>query len=441
MSSAPPSYQTPPKLPPAPAREGLVFVPAQTYGPTVGRNWVPLVVVLLVSAAFAQASIAVFEVQRAAALVAQYIVWAVCVAPIMSIPRQLPGRVRPKSPARKSLVAFLLALIVTTFIVWFVELRSNITDVVLQSAALVFMTLPFFVLHSAARVADVDRAVLLTCHVILALCLISIVGDFTGITNYEHQGGRYFGFLGDQSAWVLTLPLLVYFSDRRLILAAATIVVLALTASRAPAICVAAALSLLMLFSHGRRFQYIATFLIMGLLALYQSQVFSTLAGRLSATEFGSSDRIVTARLGLKIFADSPIFGAGYNSYVHFFPVGMKRMLTGQLPSQTSTFVQMLSDGGVLLFLPYLAFVIALTVAGIGLLRRSRSLADPGIVNGAIAWLLAMLWINQSATWFVVGSYIGPLVFGVAGIVGGYWAWIRPVIPSSAQRQFNGRNI
>jgi O-antigen ligase len=177
-----------------------------------------------------------------------------------------------------------------------------------------------------------------------------------------------------------------------------------------------------MVFSRGRRFQYVATLLLMGFFAFYQSEIFSTLAGRMSATEFGSSDRVVTARLGLRIFADSPVFGSGYNSYVYFFPNGMRRMLTGQLPSQTSTFVQMLSDGGLLLFLPYLAFVISLTVAGISLSKRSRSSTDPGMINGAVAWLLAMLWVNQSASWFLVGSYVGPLVFGIAGIVAGYWA-------------------
>ena len=35
-----------------------------------------------------------------------------------------------------------------------------------------------------------------------------------------------------------------------------------------------------------------------------------------------------------------------------------------------------------------------------------------------------MLWVNQSASWFLVGSFVGPLVFGMAGILAGYWARI-----------------
>jgi len=129
---------------------------------------------------------------------------------------------------------------------------------------------------------------------------------------------------------------------------------------------------------------------------------------------------MVTARLGLKIFSDSPIYGAGYNSFTYYFPYKINRV--GELPTQTSTFVQMLSDGGLLLFVPYIAFVGFVTFAGILLMKRSRMIADSDVINGVVVWLLAMLWVNQSAGWFFVGSYVGPLVLGMAGVVSGYRA-------------------
>jgi hypothetical protein len=79
----------------------------------------------------------------------------------------------------------------------------------------------------------------------------------------------------------------------------------------------------------------------------------------------------------------------------------------------------MLSDGGIVLFLPYLGFVIACTICGVSLMRQTIMYRARGVFNGVIAWLLAMLWVNQSALWFVVGSIISPLVFGMAGVLSG----------------------
>jgi O-antigen ligase len=416
----------------------MAFAPYRPAAITgVGHGWVSFAVILLTSAMFAQASIVIFEVHRANVLAFDYFVWAISAAFLLLVLRSSrPVQANARSFARKSLVAFLLALFASTFLVWLVELRPNINDVIAQTAALAYMTLPFFVLHAAARATDVDRAVLLTCHIILGLSMLSILGDFTGLTSYEHLGGRYFGFLGDQSAWALTLPLLVYFSSKKLFLAGVAAVGLALTASRGPALCAVAALLVLLTFSRGRRLQYILTIAFMAFVALYQSEVFATLADRFGATYFGSSDRMITARTGLKIFEDSPLFGSGYNSLTYLMPSNARRLMLGQLPTQTSHLVQMLSDGGLLLFLPYLAFAIAVTVAGATLLRRQKSLADRGVINGVIAWLLAMLWVNQSAAWFVVGSYVGPLVFGMAGIVSGYWSRIPPSRATAAPASF-----
>ena len=138
------------------------------------------------------------------------------------------------------------------------------------------------------------------------------------------------------------------------------------------------------------------------------------------ATSLGSNDRLGTALLGWRIFQKSPYFGTGYNSLGHLFPYRFTSTLQNTLSAQTSTFVQMLSDGGLLQFLGYIVFVAAATVTGIGLMRRSRTEPGSGAINGIVAWVLSMLWVNQSAAWFVVGSYVGPLVFGMAGIMAGY---------------------
>jgi len=369
---------------------------------------------------FASASITIYGVDRALALAAQYMVWAFAAGILFSRLRQ--GSLVPqiKSIVRKCVITFLVGLGLSVVLVWSFGIRSDINVLFLQTAALAYMTLPFFIFHMAAKSTNIGKAVMLACHVITVICILSILADFTGVVSFESKLGRYFGFMGDQAAWALTLPLLVYFCARRFALAALSAVGLALTASRAPALCVAAALLLLPLFSRGRRLQYVLTFVIMTLIALFYSEIFETLFGRIRTTNFASSDRMVTARLGLKIFSDSPIYGAGYNSFTYYFPYKINRV--GELPTQTSTFVQMLSDGGLLLFVPYIAFVGFVTFAGILLMKRSRMIADSDVINGVVVWLLAMLWVNQSAGWFFVGSYVGPLVLGMAGVVSGYRA-------------------
>jgi O-antigen ligase len=161
--------------------------------------------------------------------------------------------------------------------------------------------------------------------------------------------------------------------------------------------------------------------LLLGL-AAYQSDIFQTLASRIEATRIGSNDRLGTALLGLRIFKSSPYFGMGYNSFSYLFSRRFTNSLHEVLFAQTSTIVQMLSDGGLLLFLGYIAFVIAATRGGIALMKQSKTTVHSGVINGVAAWLIVMLWVNQSATWFIVGSYFGPLVLGFAGIVSGCFA-------------------
>jgi hypothetical protein len=376
--------------------------------------------VLLTAAMFANSALTIAGADRETMLFLEYAVWTASAVWMLSRLPPIPHIRRIGSPMRKGMIAFLIGLAVSTMFVWKMDLRSDIGRLLPQVAALAFMTLPFFVLNAAAKATEMEKAVLVTCHVILAAGLISILSDVMGFTDFEHGGGRYFGFLGDPVAWALTLPFVVYFSRGQLVLAAAAGLGIALTGSRAPAICVAAALLKLITLSRGRRIQYFVTLFLLFVLILYQSDIFETLANRFEATNLGSNDRLGTARLGWRIFEKSPYFGTGYNSLGHLFPYRFTSTLQNTLSAQTSTFVQMLSDGGIMQFSGYLFFVAATTVTGIGLMRRWRTEPGSGAINGIVAWVLSMLWVNQSAAWFVVGSYVGPIVLGMAGIMAGY---------------------
>ena len=187
----------------------------------------------------------------------------------------------------------------------------------------------------------------------------------------------------------------------------------------------AAALLLLIAVGRGHRLRYFVTFALLIIFMAFSGSLFEKLFSRLDSTTFSSNDRLATARLGLRLFDRSPVFGMGYNAQSYFFPPNSTfRALRGEWSTQTSIFVQMLVEGGILVFVPYLLFVIACTVGALAILRQARDNDDWRLVSGAAAWLLAMLWVDQSATWFLVGSYLGPLVLGIAGMISGYWARI-----------------
>jgi len=384
------------------------------------QKWIWLAVFLLTSAIVSAWVIKAYKVDRTWTLAIQYVVWAIAAYLLLvAVQRREPKKPPATSLISHYLIVFLLAIAASTIGVWLMGTRNDIGLVGPEVAALIYLALPYFVLIKPAKIFPMDRAVLWTCHVILALSLYSVLSDYLGFTNYESARGRYFGALGDQVAWTLTLPLVVYFASRRFLLAALAAVGLVLTASRAPTLTVIVAVLLLMSFSRGRRAHYFGMLFIAITFGLYQAGLFANLLDRFSTTEFLSNDRTVTAALGMKTFFASPIVGNGYYSLGYLYPTTMHRITLGILPAQTSTFVQILSDHGLVAFVPYLLFVVAITITGIAVMRRSMQLPDGSIITGVVAWLLAMLWANQSALWLVVGSFVGPLVFGMAGILAG----------------------
>ena len=138
-----------------------------------GTMWVTLAVILLTSAMFASASVTIYDVDRALALAAQYICWAFAAAILFSRLRQGSPVPQIKSPVRKSVIIFLAGLGLSVVLVWIFGIRSDINAVFFQTAALAYMTLPFFIFHMAAKSTTAGKAVMLACHVIIAICILS----------------------------------------------------------------------------------------------------------------------------------------------------------------------------------------------------------------------------------------------------------------------------
>jgi hypothetical protein len=327
----------------------------------------------------------------------------------------LPG---VPSPMMRSMVAFATAWAISTGIVAISGGRLDSGKFVPQSAVLLIYMAAFFGVAAAARRFEMRRAVLIVCHTLSVIASLYILLDFAGITSFESFNGRYFGFLGDPAPWLLSFPLVIYFATSRFYYAAMVGLPILLTASRGPAFVIGCAILLLFTFAKARRLKYVVTLVPIAIILLFQSDVTSGLLGRLSATSLSQNDRIWTSLNGLKLFQMFPIWGAGYNGLEYYFPYNAVAQKLGEFSIPTSSVVQMLSEGGLLLFLPYLAFMITASIAAVRILRSDDEEGDPMMVGTAV-WLIAMLWANQSAAWFLVGSTLAPLVFGISGLVSG----------------------
>ena len=385
----------------------------------------PVVVLLTLAAVFSGASrIAGTEATWPLFLV--YAAWAVAASLLLRKSSPLRSAATDRwSPATVSLLFFLFCIWLSTLLLGLFGDRYDYGDVFRQTVMVTYTALPFFATVYAARRMDFDQAVQFTCHVLLALCLSSVLLDFAGVTSFESYSSRYFGFLGDGVAWLVTLPMIVYFTTGRFVLSGAGAMVLLLTLSRGATLVVTGAILLLLAFGGGRsRLHYGPPLLAtIGVIA-YNHEQFLEFIGRFSRLEIEQSGRVVTSLNGLNIFRDSPLFGSGYNSLAYYFPV--LDMTTAEFAVASSTFVQMLSDGGVVAMLGFIAFVLTISYLGLRSLTYRSETPLHQVVVGLTAWLLAIIWLNHSASWFLITAPLAPLVFGVAGLVAGYAARLAP---------------
>ncbi|MFL6730422.1 MAG: O-antigen ligase family protein [Sphingomicrobium sp.] len=381
----------------------------------------PLVGLLTLSAVFGGVS-RLLNTEATWPLLLVYAAWGIAAAILVAKGFRLPATEQDRwSPATVGLLLFLGSVWLSTILLGLFGDRYDYGDVVRQTAMVTYTALPFFAAVYAARRMDFERAVLFTCHVLLALCLSSVLLDFSGLTEFESFGSRYFGFLGDGVAWLVTLPMIVYFTTSRFILSGAGALVLLLTLSRGATLVVAGAILLLLAFGGGRsRLHYgpplIAT---IGVLA-YNHEQFLEFINRFSRMEIEQSGRVVTSLNGLSIFRDSPVIGYGYNSLGYYFPV--LDVTSGEFAVASSPAIQMLSDGGMIAFTGFIIFVITMSYLGVRSLTYRSDASLHQVVVGLTAWLLATIWLNHSASWFLVTSPLAPLVFGVSGLVAGYAA-------------------
>jgi len=265
----------------------------------------------------------------------------------------------------------------------------------------------------------------LGAKVVLALCTSSIFLEITGYATYEVYGSRYFGFLGDQVAWLLSF-LAVYFLTRgNAALLGLSALLLIITQSRGPLLITALGIGLSVLLSRrvDTRTQLLRLVsLLAGVLIIILAQeFFDSFLSRLSNTNLLENDRTRTIAFTLDVFRLRPVLGSGYNAHTYYFMprIAVVNYTYEQWATPVSTWAQVLADSGALGFLPFTAWMLLCCKAAWRALRLKSDDTEVKVLCGLAAWVMPFLLFNHTAAWLLPASMLSPLVFTVAGLVVG----------------------
>lgn len=296
----------------------------------------------------------------------------------------------------------------------------------LMAASLAFLT-PLY--RDLPKSRNMLRPVLRGWSLVGLIAVGTMVLHLTGLVRGEAIYLRQFGILGDPVAWMISIFVVIYFEQKNWLFFAATLVLLAVTGSRAPAIMAALGLML----SAGARpsrtaseaairiIGAVGAMLVLLASPVLMPQVFK----RIVQTDIASNDRMPTILFSFDRWLESPIFGAGYNAQVFYLDqLGLKHGELGLFNQQPSTWLQMLTDFGIPGFALFALFSLIVLLACIRVVRSVPTGVPAGepmkfyLVTRALAcWLVPFIVLNQSAPYIVPGSLMGLLYFAGAGMV------------------------
>ena len=278
------------------------------------------------------------------------------------------------------------------------------------------------------RVGPIDIGVFL----ISLISVSSVLLEAAGLTSYETHGNRYFGFMGDGVAWLISFTAIYFIVRGKYFVALFNIIALLQTQSRGALIVFLSAILLFMIFCPnkiGKNFLIklgIVAFFIFAL-SLFQEEL-SDILDRFLDTNITDNDRTRTIKYTFDIFTMNPLTGSGYDAHHYAYEKsGFSNMASGSELWQTtsSTWVQILADSGLIGFVPFSVYVFLVLRKALRTIRTHASGPEYHALVGLSVWLIAFLLLNHSAAWLLPGSLLSPIVFASAGIVVGSKIWLR----------------
>ncbi|MBC7262846.1 MAG: O-antigen ligase family protein [Chloroflexi bacterium] len=186
-------------------------------------------------------------------------------------------------------------------------------------------------------------------------------------------------------------------------------------------------LMVMMVLSSNFRRLFIPLLLVLGILVvIYWGEIALSPVVRERITNVRSVDfRALVWQIGLKMFADSPIVGVGYENFdayftrYHYWPPE-----SPVPPSPHNTYLLILATTGLVGFVPWIFVFLSLLYALFGIWLRARR--DPhNDVDFLVAGMAALVcFLVAAATADIIYDTLTNLMFyTLAGAMLGYWSW------------------
>jgi hypothetical protein len=284
-------------------------------------------------------------------------------------------------------------------------------------------TLAFWGGQAWARRAFNTRPIDIGAVILALVCSSSVLLDVIGISEYESYGSRYFGFIGDSVAWILSFAV-VYFtiSKKYFLYNLIAIIALLFTQSLGASFVVVVALFIYYLKSNELRRRPIAILLNVLLLLsiLIYTGLLPLLFDRLSVLDILENDRVRTNAFTFILISENYYFGGGYGIHGYSFEMkGFANLVAEHyfMGTPSSTYLQVLADSGFFGFFIFFTFILVVSRDSFRVISSTFKTQGKRELSGLAAWLVSFMLTNHTAAWLLPASKLSIIVFTVAGIV------------------------
>lgn len=276
---------------------------------------------------------------------------------------------------------------------------------------------PFWMLRSTHwYYRDLEGDLTKGINLLFWIAFLSIsVSFFTGMGE-RYNGGiagyRAFGFLGDSFSAVMVFLILFYMINNYKYYAFMSGLVLIMMGGKTAIVMVVFCMTLYLLFIKKSATSKVLG-VALGTCLVTVPLVLGVIVSNLQNVEFSMMNRLISYKLGIEYFLESPVFGIGINqglgrSRYDAISLAEAEGITNYFPvyQVQNAFLRTLSETGLIGFSLMLMFVYFLSSRAVKSIRSAMLLPESierSIIFAAGLWVIGFVCVYQTTGWFVAG--------------------------------------
>ena len=276
---------------------------------------------------------------------------------------------------------------------------------------------PFWMLRSTHwYYRDLEGDLTKGINLLFWIAFLSIsVSFFTGMGE-RYNGGiagyRAFGFLGDSFSAVMVFLILFYMINNYKYYAFMSGLVLIIMGGKTAIVMVVFCMTLYLLFIKKSATSKVLG-VALGTCLVTVPLVLGVIVSNLQNVEFSMMNRLISYKLGIEYFLESPVFGIGINqglgrSRYDAISLAEAEGITNYFPvyQVQNAFLRTLSETGLIGFSLMLMFVYFLSSRAVKSIRSAMLLPESierSIIFAAGLWVIGFVCVYQTTGWFVAG--------------------------------------